>query len=129
MPRITRPTRRPAVVLVGLAVALVAAVATGASARDPGRHHRAAHHELAKRGAHRAQARDDGPRNPAGEAATGDTRAMLAVVQDVVDCLRAKGFHPGDPQPDGRNVVIADWDPAPGSAAWRADEECAFPVR
>ena len=72
---------------------------------------------------------DDGPRNPAAEAATGDTQAMLAVVQDVVDCLRAKGFHPGDPLVQGHNVVIADWDPAPGSAAWRADEACAFPVR
>jgi hypothetical protein len=75
-----------------------------------------------------AQITDDGPRNPAGEAATGDTQAMLAVVQDVVDCLRAKGFHPGAPQVRGENVVISDWDPTWDSPAGRADEECAFPV-
>jgi hypothetical protein len=76
-----------------------------------------------------AQVTDDGPRNPAAEAATGDTQAMLAVVQDVVDCLRVKGFHPGDPQVQGENVVIAEWDPAWESPAGRADRECAFPMR
>ena len=74
-----------------------------------------------------AFASDGGPRNPAAEAASGDTEAMRAVVQDIVNCLRAKGFHPGDPQVQGSNVVIADWNPAWDSPAGRADRECAFP--
>ena len=41
------------------------------------------------------QVRDDGPRNLAAERATGDTAAMLAVVQATVDCLRARGLHGG----------------------------------
>jgi len=54
---------------------------------------------------------------------------MLAVVQEVVDCLRSKGFDPGDPEVQGENVVIANWDPVWDSPAGRADRECAFPVR
>jgi hypothetical protein len=75
------------------------------------------------------QDQDDGPRNPAGEAATGDTQAMLAVVQAIVDCLRSKGFDPGDPEVRGQNVVIADWYPDWDSSAWRADRECFVPPR
>jgi hypothetical protein len=74
-----------------------------------------------------AKVADDGPRNVAGESATGDTEAMRDIVQDVVDCLRAKGFHPGDPEVRGSNVVIAGWNPDLDSAAGRADHECAFP--
>ena len=48
------------------------------------------------------------PRNREAEAATGHIDAMRAVVQDIVDCLRAKGFHPGDPEVRGRSVLIAD---------------------
>jgi hypothetical protein len=99
-----------------LAVAAIASAAAVAAARDPGSQPPPA-------------VADDGPRNPAAEAATGDPDAMRAVVQGVVDCLRAKGWHPGDPQVQGANVVIADWEPAWGSAAWRADEECAFSAR
>lgn len=69
---------------------------------------------------------DDGPRNPAGEAATGDTDAMVAVVRAVVDCLRSKGFEPGDPEVRGKNVVIAHWNPAWDSPGGRADRECFF---
>lgn len=72
------------------------------------------------------RAHDSGPRNPAGEAATGDTEAMVAVVQAVVDCLRSKGFDPGDPEVQGENVVIADWNPGWDSAAGRADRACFF---
>ena len=103
MPR----SHRLRLLLIGVALAVMLGVAAVAVAGDP---------------------RDDGPRNPAAEAATGDTRAMLAVVQDTVDCLRAMGFQPGDARVEAQNVIIADWNPAPGSAAWRADEECAFPV-
>jgi hypothetical protein len=71
----------------------------------------------------------DGPRNPAAEAATGDTDAMLAVIQQGLDCLRLKGFHPGDPQVSGHNVVTPDWNPAPDSPAGRVTHECFFPVR
>jgi hypothetical protein len=71
-------------------------------------------------------AHDSGPRNPAGEAATGDTEAMVAVVQAIVDCLRAKGFDPGDPEVRGENVVITDWNPAWDSPAGRADRACFF---
>jgi hypothetical protein len=98
--------RRTALVLVALALALVAAGVAVAGAQD-----------------------DGGPRNPAAEAATGDPPAMLAVVQATVDCLRARGFHPGDPQIEGPNVVIADWNPGWDSPAGRATEECSFPVR
>jgi hypothetical protein len=104
-----RRTPRVALVLVALAVALIAAVGTAAGARDPG-----------SSSSHTAQA--------AGEVATGDTRAMFAVVQRVVDCLRGKGLHPGDPRVHGDNVVIADWDPGWDSAAGRATEECSFPA-
>jgi hypothetical protein len=96
--------RNPAVVLA-LAVALVTAVTAAAP----------------------AQVQDDGPRNPAAVAASGDTRAMLVVVQDIVDCLRAQGWHPGDARVDGPNVVISDWNPTWDSAADRATRECAFP--
>jgi hypothetical protein len=70
-----------------------------------------------------------GPRNHAAEAATGDLDAMRAVVQDIVDCLRAKGFHPGDPEVRGDSVLIADWNPGWESVAGRATEDCAFPTR
>jgi hypothetical protein len=70
----------------------------------------------------------DGPRNPAAEAATGDTDAMLAVVQDGLRCLRAKGFQPGAPQVIGANVVTPDWNPDPDSPAGRATHECFFPA-
>lgn len=106
-------------VLATLAVGLLAAVMTVASARGWGAAPAAT-----------VQVQDDGPRNSAGEAATGDTEAMLAVVQDIVDCLREKGFDPGDPRVEGgTNVVITGWNPAWDSPAARADRECAFPVR
>ena len=114
----SRWTPRLAVVLVALAVALIAIMAAVAGARDP----------VPSRAA-TVPFQDDAPRNVEGEAATGDTQAMLAVVQDVVDCLTAKGFHPGDPQAQGGNVVIADWDPDWDSAAGHATEECSFPAR
>jgi hypothetical protein len=77
-----------------------------------------------------AAADDGGPRNRAAEAATGDIDAMRAVVQDIVDCLRAQGFHPGDPQVvHGDSVLIADWNPGWDSVADRATRECAFPTR
>jgi len=71
---------------------------------------------------------DGGPRNLDAEAATGDIDAMRAVVQDIVDCLRAKGFHPGDPEVHGDSVLIADWIHGWDSAAGRATHECAFPT-
>jgi hypothetical protein len=114
-----------AVALLAASVGFAAAPDAGSTSPWAALHHRRSAHLRA----HHAQSRDDGPRSPAGEAATGDTQAMLAVVEDVVDCLRAKGFHPGDPQVQGANVVIADWDPAWDSPAGRADEECSFPVR
>lgn len=119
-----RRLARRAVVLVALSVALVATmVAVARAASPPAAHpHRNPH-------ANRAQITDDGPRNPAAEAATGDTQAMLAIVQAAVDCLRAKGFHPGDPQVQGQNVVIAGWAPAWDSPAGRATDACSFPVR
>jgi hypothetical protein len=70
---------------------------------------------------------DDGPRNLRAEAATGDTEAMRSVVQEIVTCLRAQGFHPGDAEIRGPNVVIAGWNPDMDSVAGRADQECAFP--
>lgn len=100
-------SHRLAVVLVALAAGSLATVATGAP----------------------IDGQDDGPRSPIGEAATGDRAAMLAVVQDVVDCLRSRGFDPGDPEAQGENVVIADWDPAWDSPGGRADRECSFPER
>jgi hypothetical protein len=105
MPLSYRRALRLVVLLVALAVGLLATVATGTGAPI------------------------DGPRSPAGEAATGDREAMVAVVQDIVDCLRAKGFDPGDPEVQGKNVVVADWDPAWDSPGGRADRECSFPVR
>ena len=74
---------------------------------------------------------DDGdePRNRAAEAATGDIDAMRAVVQDIVDCLRAKGYEPGDPVVvHGDSVLIGDWNPGWDSAAGRATHECTFPA-
>jgi hypothetical protein len=106
MPRSHRRAPRLVVLLVALAAGSLATVATGTGAPV-----------------------DDGPRSPAGEAATGDREAMVAVVQDVVDCLRSKGFAPGDPEVQGKNVVIADWDPVWDSPGGRADRECAFPLR
>jgi hypothetical protein len=69
------------------------------------------------------------PRNLEAEAATGDIGRMLAVVQDAVDCLRANGYRPGDPQVQGQSVVIAGWNPPLDSAAGRATEDCSFPDR
>jgi hypothetical protein len=109
MPLSHRRAPRLVVVLVALAAGLLGTVATGAGAP--------------------IDRQDDGPRSPAGEAATGDTEAMLAVVQDGVDCLRSRGFHPGDPVVQGKNVVITDWDPVWDSPAARAERECFFPVR
>ena len=100
------PHRRTALVPIALALALAAVGVAVAGAQQ-----------------------DSGPRNPAGEAASGNPPAMLAVVQDAVDCLRARGFHPGDAQIQGPNVVIADWNPPLDSPAGRATEECSFPVR
>jgi hypothetical protein len=71
---------------------------------------------------------DGQPRNRAAEAATGDIGAMRAVVQDIVDCLRAKGYHPGDPEVRGDSVLIGDWNPGWDSAAGRATHECTFPA-
>jgi hypothetical protein len=104
-----RPAPRLVVVLVALAAGLLATVARGTGP------------PIGSQG--------DGPRSPMGEAATGDRAAMLAVVQDVVDCLRSKGFDPGDPEVQGKNVVIVDWDPVWDSAGGRADRKCFFPVR
>jgi hypothetical protein len=73
-----------------------------------------------------AAAGDGGPRNPAAEAATGDRDAMRAVVQDVVDCLRERGFDPGDPEVRGGSVVIGDWNPGWDSPAGRATHDCTF---
>jgi hypothetical protein len=110
--------RNPALfLLLAFAVALVAAT-TAADARDAGSSDTAS-----------VRIQDDGPRNAAAEAATGDTDAMLAIVQDIVDCLRAEGLRPGDARVDGHNVVIADWNPALDSAAGRATRECSFPAR
>jgi hypothetical protein len=67
------------------------------------------------------------PRNLEAEAASGDIGRMLAVVQDAVDCLRANGYRPGDPQVQGQSVVIAGWNPPLDSAAGRATEDCSFP--
>jgi hypothetical protein len=100
------PHRRTALALVALAPVLAGIGVAVAGAQD-----------------------DAGPRNPAAEAASGNPPAMRAVVQDAVDCLRARGFHPGDAQIQGSNVVIADWNPPMDSAAGRATEECSFPVR
>jgi hypothetical protein len=110
------PHRSPglAAVLIALAVAPVA-IATARDSSSPP--------------AGSVRVHDDGPRNAAAEAATGDATAMLAVVQDAVRCLRAKGFEPGDPHVRGENVVITDWDPSWDSAAGRATEECSFPAR
>lgn len=118
MPLSHRRAPRLVAVLVALAAGLLATAVTVSAARDSG----------SPRGA-TLQAQDDGPRSPAGEAATGDAEAMLAVAQDVVDCLRSKGLDPGDPEVQGENVVIADWDPVWDSHAGRADRECSFPVR
>jgi hypothetical protein len=109
MPLSHRPAPRLVVVLVTVAAGLLATVTTSTGAP--------------------VDRRDEGPRSPVGEAATGDREAMLAVVQDVVDCLRARGFDPGDPEVQGKNVVIADWDPVWDSPGGRADRECSFPVR
>jgi len=118
MPLSHRRARRLVVVLAALAVGLVATVMTVTHARGSGSPPSAT-----------VESQSDGPRNPAAEAATGDTEEMLAVVQEVVDCLRSKGFDPGDPEVQGENVVIANWDPVWDSPAGRADRECAFPVR
>jgi hypothetical protein len=71
---------------------------------------------------------DGGPRNREAEAATGDIDAMAAVVQDIVDCLRAKGFRPGDPEVHGDSVLIGDWNPGWDSVGGRATQECTFPA-
>jgi hypothetical protein len=118
MPLSHRRAPRLVVMLAAVTVGSVATVVTAASAGDSGAAPAAS-----------AQIHDNGPRNPAAEAATGDTDAMLAVEQDVVRCLRSKGFDPGDPYVQGENVVIADWNPVWDSAGGRADRECAFPVR
>jgi hypothetical protein len=118
MPLSHRRAPRLVVVLAALAVGLLATTMTVASARDRSAPPTAS-----------IETQDGEPRNPAAEAATGDTDAMLAVVQDMVDCLREKGFDPGDPRVVGKNVVIADWYPAWDSPAGRTDRECGFPVR
>jgi hypothetical protein len=106
---------RPSV-LAALVVVSLATVVTVAGARDSG--------------SPTVQTQDEGPRNAGAEAATGDTEAMLAVVQDVVDCLRSRGFQPGEARVEGgTNVVIADWDPVWDSPAGAADWACAFPGR
>jgi hypothetical protein len=117
MPLSHRRTPRLLVVLAALAAGSLATAGTVTGARDSGSPAAA------------VQNQDDGPRNPVGEAATGDTDAMLAVVQAIVDCLRSKGFDPGDPEVRGKNVVIADWYPDWDSPAGRADRQCFFPPR
>jgi hypothetical protein len=107
---------RLVLILMAVALALIAAAAAGADAarfETPLTRHVA----------------DDGPRNLEAEAATGDIDAMRAVVQDIVDCLRANGFHPGDPEVRGESVLIGDWNPGWDSAAAHATRECAFPTR
>ena len=69
-----------------------------------------------------------GPRSGR-EVATGDKRAMFAVIEDVVDCLRGKGLNPGDRQVQGDNVAIVDWNPGWDSAAGRSTMECSFLMR
>jgi hypothetical protein len=111
-------SHRPSV-LAALVVVVLAAVVAVAGARDSGSPPRPT-----------LQTEDDGSRNAAAEAATGDTEAMLAVAQDIVDCLRSRGFQPGEARVEGgTNVVIADWDPVWDSPAGAADRACAFPVR
>jgi hypothetical protein len=105
----------PSLVLILIAVALAPFAAAAAGADSAG-------FETPRVG-------DGAPRNLEAEAATGDIDAMRAVVQDIVDCLRAKGFHPGDPEVRGSSVLIADWNPGWDSTAGRATEECAFPSR
>jgi len=113
-----RRAPRLALILVALGLAPIAAAASGAATGDSGTPP-AATVELV----------DEGPRNPEAEAATGDIDAMRAVVQEIVDCLRAKGFHTGDPEVSGDSVLIGGWNPEWDSAAGRATEECSFPTR
>jgi hypothetical protein len=107
----------PRLVLILMAVALAPSAAATAGA-DAAGFEPPPTHDFA----------DVGPRNREAEAATGDIDAMRAVVQDIVDCLRAKGFHPGDPAVRGRSVLIADWSHGWDSVAGRATHECAFPT-
>jgi hypothetical protein len=85
----------------------------------------------ASRGAARAAAAvaGEGPRNLKAEAASGDNQQMVAVLQEAVDCLRAKGYSPGDPMVRGRSVVIDAWNPSFDSVAGQATESCSFPDR
>jgi hypothetical protein len=103
---------RLVLILIALALAPIAAAAAGAD----------------EAGVQTPPTRD-AARNLDAEAATGDIDAMRAVVQDIVDCLRAKGFHPGDPEAHGDSVLIGDWIHGWDSAAGRATHECAFPTR
>ena len=122
-----RRTHRLALIMLAAAVTPVAAASTGGGGRDPrpvdldhGAAHRAATDAVDLMRA--------APRNREAEAATGDVDAMRAVVQEIVDCLRAKGFHPGDPEVHGDSVLIGDWDPGWDSVAGRATHDCAFPA-
>jgi len=132
--RSQRRTLRVALVLVALAMALAAAVVTTAGASDAARHSLPPHKTTGPRritqpsGAPRA---DQGrwARDLVEEVATGDKRAMLAVIEDVVDCLRGKGLNPGDRQVQGDNVAIVDWNPGWDSAAGRSTMECSFLMR
>ena len=118
MPLSTRRRLPLALVLAAAVLAPIATAATGAGARDP---------VPMPQGV--VDTGDGAPRNRAAEAATGDIDAMRAVVQDIVDCLRAKGYHPGDPEVvHGDSVLIGDWSPGWDSAAGRATHECAFPA-
>jgi hypothetical protein len=113
---VNRRSLRLTLILIALATAPIATAlaATGDDGRPP-------------EPATEAAEEDGGPRNLAAEAASGDIEAMRAVVQDIVDCVREKGYHPGDPEVHGGAVVIGDWNPDWGSPAHDATHECAFP--
>src|SRR3954447_11628619 len=110
-----------------LVVAALAAVSLGLAS---GRSAVGASSGVARSGAAAAAAvAHDGPRNLKGEAASGVIEQMVAVVQQTVDCLRAKGYSPGDPVVRGESVVISAWNPSFESAAGKATEACSFPDR
>ena len=130
MPLSNRRTLALALALAAAGLAPIAAAAPGGG-RDPvpmpaspggGR-------DLVPMPAGLVDSGDSAPRNRAAEAATGDIDAMRVVVQGIVDCLRAKGYQPGDPEVvHGDSVLIGDWNPGWDSAAGRATHECSFPA-
>jgi hypothetical protein len=113
-------------------VLVVAALAAVALALGSGRNPVSASSGVARSEAAAAVAvavAGEGPRNLKAEAASGAIEQMVAVVQETVDCLRAKGYSPGDPVVRGQSVVINAWNPSFESAAGQATEACSFPDR